>query len=174
VCVSKAGSKAAGAAAAMLTLQPVAATAAIGPDAAACAARSGRTALIVNVRGFRGRTGSLRIAAYGSNAADFLARGRWVRRIDLPVARSGSMPVCVALPRPGRYAIAVRHDENGDGHSDWSDGGGFSRNPALAFPSPRPAYEQVAINVPAGVHGTDIILNYRAGLHIGPISGGGR
>ncbi|HEX8654351.1 MAG TPA: DUF2141 domain-containing protein [Allosphingosinicella sp.] len=171
--MSKAGLMTAGAAA-MMALQPVAATAAVGPDAAACRARSGRTALIVNVRGFRTRTGNLRVAAYGSDPADFLARGRWVRRIDLPVARSGPMPVCVALPRPGRYAIAVRHDENGDGHSDWGDGGGFSRNPALAFPNPRPTHAQAAINVPSGVHGTDIVLNYRTGLHIGPVTGGGR
>ena len=164
----------AGAAAAMLALQPGAAESAVGPDAAACTARARGTALIVNIRGFRARTGSLRVVAYGANPADFLVPGHTIRRVDLPVARAGAMPVCLRLPAPGRYAIAVRHDENGDGRTDWSDGGGFSRNPRLALPNPRPTHAQVAINVPAGVHGTDIVLNYRMGLQIGPAPGGGR
>jgi uncharacterized protein (DUF2141 family) len=92
----------------------------------------------------------------------------------MPVSRAGNMPICVRLPAPGRYAIAVRHDENGDGRTDWGDGGGFSRNPRLSLPSPRPTPDQVAIDVPAGVHGTDVVLNYRSGLSIAPVPGGGR
>ena len=156
-----------------LVLVPGPAGAAVGPDAAACTARSGRTALIVDVRGFQSRQGSLRVQVYGADAADFLT-AQYVRRVDLPVSRSGAMPVCVALPGPGRYAVAVRHDQNGDGRSDWGDGGGFSRNPSLALPNPRPSHEQVAIGVPRGVQRTDIVLNYRTGLRIGPVAGGGR
>ena len=165
---------AAGAAAALaLALRPGIAEAAIGPDAAACAPRSGRTALIVNVRGFRARSGSLRIALYGSDPARFLARGGSVRRVDVPVARSGTMQVCVAVPQPGRYAVAVRHDENGNGETDWDDGGGFSRNPVLSIAG-RPAFERVAFDVRRGVQAIDVTLNYRSGLTIGPAPSGTR
>jgi uncharacterized protein (DUF2141 family) len=165
---------AAGTAAALaLLLAPGPAGAAIGPDAAACNARSRHTALIVSVRGFQSRQGNLRVQVYGANAAEFLT-ATYVRRVDLPVTRAGAMPVCVALPGPGRYAVAVRHDQNGDGRNDWGDGGGFSRNPALALPNPRPAFDQVAISVPRGVHGADVVLNYRTGLRIAPVAGGGR
>jgi uncharacterized protein (DUF2141 family) len=173
--VAKGKLTAAGAAAALtLVLRPGAAEAAVGPDAAACNPRSGRTALIVNVRGFRARSGSLRIALYGSDPADFLARGGSVRRVDVPVSRAGTMQVCVAVPGSGRYAVAVRHDENGDGRTDWNDGGGFSRNPALSLPNPRPDYDEVAFNVRPGVQSIDVTLNYRTGLSIGPVPGGGR
>jgi uncharacterized protein (DUF2141 family) len=167
--VTKASLKAVGAGAAALTLalQTGAAQAAVGPDAAACAPRSGRTALLVDVRGFRARAGSLRIALYGSDPASFLTRGGALRRIDLPVGRAASMPVCVALPSPGRYAIAVRHDENGNGDTDWDDGGGFSRNPQLSLAA-RPRFDDVAIDARRGVQTVPVTLNYRSGFTIGP------
>ena len=40
---------------------------------------------------------------------DNLVRGKKLKRIDLPVTRAGAMNVCVAVPKPGNYAIAVRH-----------------------------------------------------------------
>ena len=36
-------------------------------------------------------------------------------QINVPVTRGGAMPICVALPRAGRYAVAVRHDVDGNG-----------------------------------------------------------
>jgi uncharacterized protein (DUF2141 family) len=157
----------------MLALQPAAAPAAVvGPDAAACAARSGRTALIVHVGGFRERSGSVRVALYGSDEARFLARGGALHRVDVPVSGSGTMQVCIAVPQPGRYAVAVRHDENGDGATDWNDGGGFSRNPLVSIASPRPAFEAVAIDVRRGVQPVHVTLNYRNGFTIGPVGGG--
>ena len=173
--MAKAKLTAAGAAAALtLALQPSAAAAAVGPDAAACAPRSGRTAVIVNVRGFRSRAGSLRVALYGSDPAAFLASGQAMRRVDVPVSRAGTMQVCVAVPEPGRYAVAVRHDENGNGRTDWDDGGGFSRNPALYLPNPRPSHDQVAFDVRPGLQAIYVTLNYRNGLAIEPVAGGGR
>ena len=102
------------------------AQAAIGPDAAACSPGSGRPAILVSVNGFSQRTGRLRVQIYDS-AQTFLAKGAKLRRIDLPVLKSGAMNVCVAVPGPGRYAVAVRHDVDGDNaKGDWGDGGGFS------------------------------------------------
>ena len=143
-----------------------AAKAALGPDAGAC--QAGRPAILVNVSGFKARTGRVRVQIYGADPGEFLARGKKLRRVDLPVTNSGTMPVCVAVPGPGRYAVAVRHDVNGNNRSDWSDGGGFSRNPRLSLSSLKPRYRDVAISVGNGLTPTQVILNYRKGLSIGP------
>ncbi len=159
-----------GLAALALGAAPGAAFAQIGPDAAAC--RAGRPSILVNVDGFSQRTGNVRVAIYGSDPGSFLARGRTVRKIDLPVSRGGgAMRVCVAVPQPGRYAVAVRHDVDGNGRSGWSDGGGFSRNPDISLARLRPSYNNVAINVGPGVLGVNVVLNYRFGLSIRPVNG---
>jgi uncharacterized protein (DUF2141 family) len=146
---------------------PTAAGAALGPDAAACQAGSGRPAVLVNVSGFKVRSGRIRVQIY--NSSNFLVKGKRVRRIDLPVT-AGSMPVCVALPSAGIYAVAVRHDVDGDNaKGDWSDGGGFSRNPKISLLSLKPSFANVAIPVGNGVTPVNVILNYRQGLSVGPV-----
>ena len=147
---------------------PTAAQAALGPDAASCREGASAPAVLVNVTGFKVRAGKLRVQLYGDNAADFLKTGKKMRRIDLPVTATGPMRVCVAVPKSGTYAIAVRHDVQGNG-SDWNDGGGFSRNPKLSLLSLKPKYQQVAIPVGDGVKPVDVVLNYRQGLAIRPV-----
>ena len=159
---------AAGVAMLAFAAQPSAAQAALGPDAAAC--RGSGPALIVNVDGFKARTGNLRVNVYGSDPAKFLERGQYVRRIDLPVTRSGPMAVCVRLPSAGRYAVGVRHDVTGNGN-DWGDGGGFSRNPDISLTNLRPSYQRVAFDVGGGVQRVNVVLNYRFGLSIRPVRG---
>lgn len=145
---------------------------ALGPDAAKCRAGASGPGVIVNVYGFKQRTGNLRVQLYSGEPADFLASGKWLKRVDLPVSRSGqSMRVCIAPPSTGPFAIAVRHDVDGNGRSGWSDGGGFSRNPRLALPNPRPRHRDVVFTVESGVQTIDVVLNYRQGLSIRPISG---
>ncbi|MFS0736057.1 DUF2141 domain-containing protein [Sphingomonas sp. 1P06PA] len=141
-----------------------------GPDAAACARGGGEAAVLVNVEGFKQRSGMLRVQVYGDNPADFLAKGRKLKRIDVPVSRTGPMAVCVALPQPGQYAVAVRHDVDGNGKSGWNDGGGFSRNPRISLTSLKPDYREVAIPVGRGVREVGVVLNYRQGLSIKPIA----
>ncbi len=169
--MSKNFAKAAAAAALALAGAPGAAQAAMGPDAAACRTGQGRPAILVTVDGFKERAGNVRVALYGSDPRTFLARGQTLRKIDLPVSRSGPMRICVAVPEAGRYAVAVRHDLNGDGRSGWSDGGGFSRNPDISLTSLRPRYENVAVDVSGGVLGVNVVLNYRFGLSIRPVRG---
>jgi uncharacterized protein (DUF2141 family) len=145
-----------------------AAEAALGPDSASCRAGSTQPAVLVNVSGFKSRSGRVRVQIY--NSSNFLVKGQRVRRIDLPVT-SVSMPICVALPGPSTYAIAVRHDMDGDNQSgDWSDGGGFSRNPKLSLLKLKPSFGQVAVPVGNGVRSLNVVLNYRQGLSIGPVS----
>jgi uncharacterized protein (DUF2141 family) len=159
---------AAGAAALVLAAQGSPAQAALGPDAAAC--RGSGPALLVNVDGFKARTGRIRVNVYGGDPAKFLARGQYVRQVNVPVTRAGAMPICVSLPGAGRYAVAVRHDIDSDGN-DWGDGGGFSRNPRLSLTNLRPNYNNVAINVGRTVQPVNVVLNYRFGLTVRPVRG---
>ena len=142
----------------------------IGPDASACRAGSAEAAVLVRVEAFKARTGTLRVQIYGDDPEDFLAKGKKLKRIDLPVARSGPMHVCVALPEPGNYAVAVRHDVDGSGKSGWNDGGGFSRNPRISLTSLKPHFKDVVIHVGNSVQPVDVVLNYRKGLSIKPIA----
>lgn len=62
------------------------------------------------------------------------------QRRSLPAAQARS--VTFAGLAPGRYAIALLHDENGNGRADMllmvpREGFGFSRNPRLRFGPPR-------------------------------------
>ncbi|HWW66268.1 MAG TPA: DUF2141 domain-containing protein [Sphingomonadaceae bacterium] len=150
---------------------------AAGAEAAQCTSPSG-AALMVDVRGFKKTRGDLRVQVYGSDPAQFVKGGKRIARIDMPV-RSDPMQVCVPLPAPGRYAVAVRHDINGDGKGGMSDGGGFSRNPGIsvgdAIARRMPPYEEVAINVGPSVKKVDIVLQYMRGLFsIGPVKSGDR
>ena len=148
----------------------VGAQAAIGPDAPTCRPGAETSAVLVRVMGFKARTGMLRVQAYGDVPEDFLAKGRKLKRIDLPVTAAGPMDVCVALPRPGNYAIAVRHDIDGSGKSGWNDGGGFSRNPHISITSLKPRFQDVVIGVGPEPTAIDVVLNYRQGLSIKPLA----
>lgn len=156
-------------AAAALTLPAGPAAAALGPDAAACSAGANRPAMLVSVNGFKNRVGKLRIQLYGGNPSDFLERGKKLKRIDLPVTRAGAMNVCVAVPRTGTYAIAVRHDADNNGKTNWNDGGGFSNNPKLSLLKLKPSHRSAAVTVGGGVKVVPVVLNYRSGLSIGPV-----
>ena len=150
----------------VIAAQP--APAQLGPDAAACRAGN-RPAILVRVDGFKARSGNIRVNVY-SNPATFLDRGQYIRQVNVPVTRAGAMPICVALPRPGRYAVAVRHDISGNG-SDWGDGGGFSRNPRLSLTNLRPRFDNVAFAVGQGATPVNVVLNYRFGLSVRPVRG---
>jgi uncharacterized protein (DUF2141 family) len=155
--------------AAALTVPALPAEAALGPDAAACSAGANRPAMLVSVNGFKNRVGKLRIQLYGGDPKTFLERGAKLKRIDLPVTRAGAMNVCVAVPRTGTYAIAVRHDADANGKTNWNDGGGFSGNPKLSILKLKPSYRSAAVAVGGGVKVVPVVLNYRSGLTIAPI-----
>lgn len=148
---------------------PAAAQEILGPDATACRPGTEGPAALVRIYGFKDRGGTLRVQLYGNNPDEFLAKGKKLKRIDLPVTASGDMNVCVELPRYGEYAIAVRHDRDGNGKSGWSDGGGFSGNPNISLTNLKPDYEDVAFAARQGVTVVDVVLNYRRGLSIKPL-----
>ncbi len=122
--------------------------------------------MTVSVTGLKSGAGTLRVQAYGP--AGFLAKGKWLRRVDVPLNGRRSVEICVPLPRPGQYAFVVRHDANANQKSDWNDGGGFSRNPKLSLMG-RPSFGQAAVTVPDGPARTNVVMNYRSGLSVRPI-----
>lgn len=130
----------------------------ISNDLAKC--RSGPSTL-VQISGVKASTGKIRVQSYRGTAADWLAKGRWLSRIEVP-ARAGTMTVCVPLPEAGVYGIAVRHDVNGNGKTDLrSDGGGMSNNPAISvFNLGKPSYRKTAFSVGESPKTISISMKY--------------
>jgi uncharacterized protein (DUF2141 family) len=77
------------------------------------------------------------------------------------------MDVCLPLPAPGRYAVAVHHDSNFNGHRDRHDGGGYSRNPKVSLMNPKPPFTKAAFNVGNGPARVGVTLLYMKGLSVG-------
>ncbi|MGB3846100.1 DUF2141 domain-containing protein [Sphingopyxis sp. YF1] len=116
---------------------------------------------LVHITGIKAGTGKLRVQSYRATNADWLAKGRWINRIEVP-ARAGSMTVCVPLPEEGSYGIAVRHDVNGNGKTDLrSDGGGMSNNPSISiFNLGKPSYKKTAFAVGNAPKTISITMKY--------------
>ncbi len=151
-------------------MAPVAAQGAtLGPAAALC--DSNATAVLVDVRGFKARTGTLRVQIYNADKS-YLEKRKWLERVDVPV-RGGAMQVCVPVKGPGNYVVSVRHDINGNGKSDKSDGGGLSGNPDMKLTDfifkRKPKLAQVSFAVGGSTKRVPITLNYVNGLAFDPV-----
>ena len=133
----------------------------ISNDQSKCASGAG-PAVQVTINGISKSAGTLRVQSYRGTAADWLEKGRWLNRIEIP-ARAGTMTVCVPVPSAGTYGIAVRHDLNNNGKTDLStDGGAMSRNPSLnIFNLGKPSYKKTAFQAGAGVTPITINMRYR-------------
>jgi uncharacterized protein (DUF2141 family) len=128
-------------------------------DLSRCAAGKG-PAVLVSVRGVKEAKGVVRVQSYSATAGSWLAKGRWLNRIESR-ANAGNMSFCVPVPSEGKYGIAVRHDRNGNGKTDITqDGGGFSNNPSLSILNlGKPSVGKVAFDAGPGV--TRITINLR-------------
>lgn len=118
-------------------------------------------AVWIQLSGIEGSSGTLRIQLYPATEADWLERGRWINRIELP-ARNGTMQICMPVPRPGNYAIAIRHDKNGNGRTDiTSDGGGMSNNPSInVFNLGKPGIDKTRFSIGREVLPMSIRMRY--------------
>ena len=116
---------------------------------------------LVQIHGLKTATGKVRVQSYRATQADWLTKGRWINRIEVP-ARDGSITVCVPLPEAGSYGIAVRHDVNGNGKTDLrSDGGGMSNNPSInIFNLGKPSYKKTAFSVGSAPKTISITMKY--------------
>lgn len=154
-------------AAALLASSPAPADA--QPSSAGC--RPGPAAA-VTIDGLRAPTGLLTVYLWNDDPDAFLEHGRALRRIELP-ASSGPVRLCLPAERPGRYAVSVRHDVDGNRRRyDLNDGAGFSRNPRLSLGRTRPTLAAVLVPIGAGATPVDIVMNYRFGLSVRPLRRG--
>lgn len=149
-----------------LALAPASA-AVVGKDAAVC--NEGKPSLHVRVHGFKQAAGSVRVVLYSSDG--YLQKGGSLRKVRVPVESLDPLNVCIAVPGPGTYAVAVHHDVDNDKQKDRTDGGGFSRNPSLSITSLRPRFQATAVKVDSGPRVVPVQLQYLQGLRIGPVKG---
>jgi uncharacterized protein (DUF2141 family) len=132
----------------------------VANEPADCRAGAG-PAVKVEINGITPAKGVLRVQIYRGTAADWLQKGRWLNRIEVP-ARGGSATVCLPVPGPGTYGVAVRHDVNGNGETDLrTDGGGMSNNPSISILNlGKPSYKQTAFAVGDGIKTISIQMRY--------------
>jgi uncharacterized protein (DUF2141 family) len=89
--------------------------------------------ILVSLQGIKAGSGKLRVQSYPATDSAWLGKGEWLNRIEAP-ARSSNMQFCLPVSRSGKYAVAVRHDLNGNNKTDLTgDGGGFSNNPKISI-----------------------------------------
>jgi uncharacterized protein (DUF2141 family) len=127
----------------------------------------GKPSVVVHVAGFKEPQGKVKVSLYGSDASLWLAKGGKISKVKVPVTRR-SMDICVPVPAPGRYAIAVHHDLNTNGERDRRDGGGYSRDPKVSLLNPKPPYAKAAFTVGNGPARIGVTLLYIQGLGVGP------
>ena len=147
----------------------------LGVTEGRCAGNERGPAIIVTVEGLRDRAGELKLEAYPANDKDFLAddnvlimAGKVFRRAYLPVPKAGPVELCIRVPSPGAYSLALLHDRNMNHRFNLSsDGIGFSNNPRLGFGRPSAAATRFIAG--RGISRTAIILNYRRGFTFGPL-----
>jgi len=115
----------------------------------------------VTINGVKSSSGTIRAQVYNGTSADWLESGRWLNRIELP-ARRGRMTVCLPVPASGNYAVAIRHDVNGNGETDIrTDGGGMSNNPSInIFNLGKPGVNQTRFSVGGGVRSIAVTMKY--------------
>ncbi len=118
-------------------------------------------AVWINISDIEAATGTLRIQLYRGTRADWLERGRWLHRIEVP-AHEGSRQVCMPVPATGSYAIAIRHDVNDNGRTDiTTDGGGMSNNPSInIFNLGRPSVNRTRFSIGHEVKPMTIRMRY--------------
>ena len=133
---------------------------------AVCPPASG-PALLVDVAGFKSRQGQVRVRVFGGSPNTWFDKKHWLLRIQVPVPASGPVRFCMPVPRPGTYAVDVRHDTDNDGDTDRGDGGGASGNPQLSLwdvlLGRKPDPHTVQVHVGSGVAGVPITLMYLQG-----------
>mgnify|MGYP000119523477 FL=1 len=132
----------------------------ISNDLSRCAAGKG-PAVLVSVQGVKEARGIVRVQSYAATPGSWLAKGRWLHRIESR-ASAGNMSFCMPVSSEGKYGIAVRHDRNGNGKTDFTqDGGGFSNNPSVSILNlGKPSVSKVAFDAGPGVTRITINLKY--------------
>ena len=127
-------------------------------------------AVIVTVLGLKDDGGRIRVEVYPAVDGDFLAddnilvaAGKAFRRAEIEPSATVPAQLCVRLPAPGKYALAVIHDRNSDHKfGPMSDGIGFAGDPKLGWSKPKATAAEFSAT--AGITSLSVTLNYRRGL----------
>ena len=107
--------------------------------------------LAVEVQGVRSDTGHLFVAVQTPRAADEFPYAKELFAGTHQHAREGAMRFAFRNLPPGRYAVSVFHDENGNGEIDLgaagipTEGYGFANNPPSQ--SGPPSFEEAAVTI---------------------------
>ena len=149
-------------AAAAMTTAPALAEAQ-GAAPAGCTGPASGTWLNVTVSGVRNSSGVIAVTLYADDSSKFLVKrgSLYVGRTD---AATGVTRACIFVPKPGVYALALYHDENGDGKFDRTgvglpaEGYGFSNNPATL--AGLPTFKSVRLAVPKSGLTTRVTMKY--------------
>lgn len=137
-----------------------------GASSPACA--PGKPSVVVHVAGFKQPRGKVKLSLYGADR--WLNKQGRISKVKIPVT-GRAMDICLPVPAPGRYAVAVHHDFNVNGERDRQDGGGYSRNPKVSLLNPKPSFAKAAFTVGNGPARVGVTLLYINGLSVGPAGG---
>lgn len=129
----------------------------------ACTGTPSATRLLVQVENVKSSRGLIAVTLYTDVRRKFLAKrgSLYVGRVP---ARQGRTDVCIHVPKPGIYALAVYHDADSDRGFDRtglglpSEGFGFSNNPPTFLGMPN--FNSVRISVPRSGVRTMVKLKY--------------
>ena len=141
-----------------------AAAAVQAPSASDCTGPASATRLLVGVDNVRSSKGLIAVTLYADVRRKFLAK-RGALYVGRVPARQGRTDVCIHVPRPGTYAVAVYHDADADRSFDRTgiglpkEGFGFSGNPPTFLGMPN--FDRVRFAVPRSGTRTVVKLKYR-------------
>jgi len=142
-----------------------AAVAANPADASSAGCAPGKPSVLVHVAGFKQAHGKVKLSLYGADS--WLNKQGRISKVKVPVT-GRAMDICMPVPAPGRYAVAVHHDFNVNGERDRQDGGGYSGNPKVTLLNPKPSFSKAAFTVGNGPARVGVTLLYINGLSVGP------
>jgi uncharacterized protein (DUF2141 family) len=134
-------------------------------DATGTGCVPGKPSVLVHVAGFKQPRGRVKLSLYGAD--HWLNKQGRIAKVKVPVT-ARAMDICMPVPSPGRYAVAVHHDFNVNGERDRQDGGGYSRNPKVSLFNPKPPFAKAAFTVGNGPTRVGVTLLYIKGLGVGP------
>ena len=145
------------------------ARAAVGPHAGDCEG-SGKNGILVKIVGLKNHDGFVRVQSYGGDPSHYFDKGTYLERVDVPPA-ARTIEVCLPVPKPGAYAVSVRHSLGGA--LSINDGAGFSGNPNFSLMDvmlkrkPPAGEVQVKVN---GIAHVSVTMNYVQGGELRPIA----
>ena len=140
----------------------------VGASAAAqtgdpCTGTPSATRLFVDVVNVRKAEGLIAVTLYADDRSKFLAH-RGSLYVGRAPASAPTTEVCIYVPQPGIYGLAVYHDADADRSFDRNglglpkEGYGFSNNPPVIFGLP--SFSKVRLSVPRTDMRTSVRLRY--------------